>query len=115
MGRNDFINELLDPVKSPIPPAKVNDVAKRIINWIFGRGIFTVHKARLDQFDLYKSYNSVFDLEKDKTREVLYDLAEQSGFFRVNTKMDAVQEGKRALFLYILGKITKEPINVQNK
>ncbi len=115
MARKDIIKEILNPRQLTEPVTRVNDRAKRFINKLIGKEVFDLAPVRPDPLELHKDYLMIFDIENEKVRGVLYDLAEESGFFRLNTSMDPVQEGKRCLFLYILTKITKEPLTLNEK
>jgi hypothetical protein len=85
------------------------------MNWLFGRQVFDVDSVKQDSLELHKDYNVVFNVESETVRRVMYDLAQESGFFKYNSKVDPVQEGKRCLFMHILGRITKEPLIQQGK
>ncbi len=110
MPRTDIIKEILSTDPKPAPITRVNDRAKRFVNWLLGRDCFDIEELRTDPSDLHRDYLKVFDVESERVKRVMYDLAEVSGFFKANIKVDPVQEGKRCLFLHILGKITKEPL-----
>ena len=109
MKRNDILKQILSPEKRPAPLTKVNYKAKAFINRLLGKKVFDLEGVKPDPVKLYDDYLTVFNLDSEKARRVLYDLAEHSGFFRANAANDPVQEGKRCMFIYLLGKITKEP------
>ena len=119
MPRTDIIKDILNTNPKPPVIKRVNDRAKRFVNKLIGKDIFDLEPVRSEALELHKDYLAIFDIEQDQVKRVVYDLAEHSGFFRAHRsgqpQVDAYEEGKRALFIYILGKITKEPLTMKGK
>ncbi len=103
----------------------VNYRVKRMLNRLFS---FVYRKAGQDQIvlfpfqgrhpdkrEMHKIYKRFFDQNNLDALLILEDLAIEAGFMAANPKLSGVQEGKRALFLYILKTATVDPYYFQKK